>query len=216
MELGWKQRLPIAFGRLELNVFSNKVQDYQNYTFIDNQSVTLNVDEVTVRGLEASIFLRPIDSFELSASYALADTKIDRFIATDPLLGSPATRDYSGKAIPNAPKDTGKVSANYRLDLKEVRLTGRIDANYAGKTFYEIDNVLSSPARWWTDLTISAKRGDWTATLQAQNLTDERWAISAFGQGMTGLLAGLGPGGPFDTFTINRGRKVTFSLRREF
>ena len=216
LELGWKQRLPIAFGRLELNVFSNKVQDYQNYTFIDNQSVTLNVDEVTVRGLEASIFLRPVDSFELSASYALADTKIDRFIATDPLLGSPATRDYSGKAIPNAPKDTGKVSANYRLDLKEVRLTGRIDANYAGKTFYEIDNVLYSPARWWTDLTISAKRGDWTATLQAQNLTDERWAISAFGQGMTGLLAGLGPGGPFDTFTINRGRKVSFSLRREF
>lgn len=93
---------------------------------------------------------------------------------------------------------------------------GRIDANYAGKTFYEIDNLLYSPARWWTDLTISAERGDWTATLQAQNLTDERWAISAFGQGMTGLLAGLGPGGPFDTFTINRGRKVTFSLRREF
>lgn len=216
LELGWKQRLPIAFGRLELNVFSNTVEDYQNYTFIDNQSVTLNVDEVTVRGLEASIILRPIDGLDLSASYALADTKIERFIATDPLLGSPATRDYSGKAIPNAPKDTAKVSAKYKLELKEVRLSGQIDANYAGKTFYEIDNVLYSPARWWTDLTLSAGREAWTATLQAQNLTDERWAISAFGQGMTGLLAGLGPGGPFDTFTINRGRKVTFSLRREF
>jgi outer membrane receptor protein involved in Fe transport len=102
------------------------------------------------------------------------------------------------------------------LNLDEVLLTGGIDANYAGKTFYEIDNVLYSPARWWSDLTFSAKRDQWTATLQAQNLTDERWAISAFGQGMTGLLAGLGPGGPFDTFTINRGRKVTFSLRREF
>lgn len=216
LELGWKQRLPIAFGRLELNVFSNTVEDYQNYTFIDNQSVTLNVDEVTVRGLEASIVLRPIDGLDLSASYALADTKIERFIATDPLLGSPATRDYSGKAIPNAPRDTGRMSAKYQLELKEVRLSGQIDANYAGKTFYEIDNVLYSPARWWTDLTLSAERETWTATLQAQNLTDERWAISAFGQGMTGLLAGLGPGGPFDTFTINRGRKVTFSLRREF
>ncbi len=216
LELGWKQRLPVASGRLELNVFSNKVEDYQNYTFIDNQSVTLNVDEVTVTGLEASILLRPFDGLDLSASYALADTKIDRFIATDPLIGSPATRDYSGKAIPNAPKDTGKVSAQYRRTFGLTDLAGRIDANYAGKTFYEIDNVLYSPARWWTDLTISAERGDWTATLQAQNLTDERWAISAFGQGMTGLLAGLGPGGPFDTFTINRGRKVTFSLRREF
>ncbi|MFN9937795.1 MAG: TonB-dependent receptor [Hyphomonadaceae bacterium] len=216
LELGWKQNLPVASGRLELNIFSNKVEDYQNYTFIDNQSVTLNVEEVTVRGLEASIFLEPLDGLDLSASYALADTKIERFIATDPLLGSPATRDYSGKAIPNAPKDTGKVSAKYGISLDEVSLTGRIDANYAGKTFYEIDNVLYSPARWWTDLTLSARRDAWTATLQAQNLTNERWAISAFGQGMTGLLAGLGPGGPFDTFTINRGRKVTFSLRREF
>ncbi|WP_313587385.1 TonB-dependent receptor plug domain-containing protein [Aquidulcibacter sp.] len=216
LELGWKQRLPIVSGRLELNVFSNKVEDYQNYTFIDNQSVTLNVDEVTVRGLEASIILRPIKGLNLSASYALADTKIDRFIATDPLLGSPATRDYSGKAIPNAPKDTGKISAQYERTFGPIKLTGLIDANYAGMTFYEIDNVLYSPARWWTDLTISAEHGDWTATLQAQNLADERWAISAFGQGMTGLLAGLGPGGPFDTFTINRGRKVTFSLRREF
>jgi len=216
LEMGWKQRLPVPSGRMELNVFSNKVEDYQNYTFIDNQSVTLNVDEVTVTGLEAGILLQPIDGLNLSASYALADTKIVRFIATDPLLGSPATRDYSGKAIPNAPKDTGKVSAKYRLNLDAVRLTGRIDANYAGKTFYEIDNVLYSPARWWTDLTISAEYDTWTTTLQVQNLTDELWAISAFGQGMTGLLAGLGPGGPFDTFTINRGRKVTFSLRREF
>ena len=216
LEGGWKQRLPIASGQLEFNVFSNKVEDYQNYTFIDNQSVTLNVDEVTVRGLEASLVLNPVEGFDLLASYALADTKIERFIATDPLLGSPATRNYSGKIIPNAPRDTGKVSAIYRMGLDKLILTGRIDANYAGKTFYEIDNVLYSPARWWSDLTLSAATGDWTASLQVQNLTDERWAISAFGQGMTGLLAGLGPGGPFDTFTINRGRKITFSLRREF
>lgn len=216
LELGWKQQLPSASGRLEFNIFSNKVEDYQNYTFIDNQSVTLNVDQVSVQGLEASIFLRQIYGLDLSASYALADTKIKRFIATDPLLGSPATRDYSGKAIPNTPKDTGKVSAIYEFEFDGFDLTGRIDANYAGKTFYEIDNVLYSPARWWSDLTLSAERNAWTATFQAQNLTDERWAISAFGQGMTGLLAGLGPGGPFDTFTINRGRKVTFSLRREF
>ena len=63
---------------------------------------------------------------------------------------------------------------------------------------------------------MTAGHQDWTLSLGVQNLEDKRWAISAFGQGMTGLLAGLGPGGPFDTFTINRGRKVTLSLRREF
>ncbi|GBF57303.1 pesticin receptor [Candidatus Phycosocius bacilliformis] len=216
LELGWKQRLPIWAGQFELNLFSNQVEDYQNYTFIDNQSVTLNVDEVTVKGWEASLAIQPVVGLDLAASYALADTKIQRFIATDPLLGSPATRDYSGKAIPNAPRDTGRVTARYGLPLGGFSLTGQIAANYAGKTYYEIDNVLYSPARWWTDLTVTAVHQDWTLSLGVQNLEDKRWAISAFGQGMTGLLAGLGPGGPFDTFTINRGRKVTLSLRREF
>ena len=132
------------------------------------------------------------------------------------MLGSPATRDYSGKAIPNTPRDTSKIWGRFGHQLGESFVSARLDLNYAGKTFYEIDNVLYSPARWWSDFSVQAQRESWTLSANVQNLTDERWAISAFGQGMTGLLAGLGPGGPFDTFTINRGRKLTVSLRREF
>jgi iron complex outermembrane receptor protein len=216
LEVGLKRRFEPWASRLELAAFSNQVEDYQNYTFIDNQSVTLNVDAVTVRGFEASVIVQPASGLDLSASYALADTKIKRFIATDPLLGSPATRDYSGKAIPNTPRDTGKIWGRYGHKLGESFVSARLDLNYAGKTFYEIDNVLYSPARWWSDFRVQAQQDSWTLSVNVQNLTNERWAISAFGQGMTGLLAGLGPDGPFDTFTINRGRKLTVSLRREF
>jgi iron complex outermembrane recepter protein len=214
-ELGAKVRGLPLWGRLDVAVYSNTVTDYQNYTFIDNQSVTLNVDEVLVKGFEASGSFKPIDSLTLGASYALTNSEIQRFIATDPLLGSPATRNYSGKEVPNAPRDTGKVWAEHGFPAGEFEITLRADANYAGKTFYEIDNVLYSPSRWWADLNLSARREDWSLSLKAENLTDERWAISAFGQGMTGLLAGLGPGGPFDTFTINRGRRVSLTLRKE-
>jgi iron complex outermembrane recepter protein len=214
-EIGAKMRnLPLS-GRLELAIYSNTVTDYQNYTFIDNQSVTLNVDEVLVNGFEASGSFKPFNSLTLGASYALTDSEIQRFIATDPLLGSPATRDYTGKAVPNAPRDTGKVWGEHIFPLEAYQVTIRADANYAGKTFYEIDNVLYSPSRWWADLTLVLKREDWAFTVKAENITDKRWAISAFGQGMTGLLAGLGPGGPFDTFTINRGRRVSLTLRKE-
>jgi iron complex outermembrane recepter protein len=202
---------------LQLAAFSNRVTDYQNYTFIDGQSVTLSVDEVTVKGFEASISAFVFNRTKLGASYALAQSEIQRFIATDPLLGSPATRNYTGKAVPNAPRDTGRVFGEFATDVGQYSVKARIDANYAGKTFYEIDNVLYSPSRWWADLNLSAyhRDKDWSLSLKAENFTDERWAISAFGQGMTGLLAGLGPGGPFDTFTINRGRRISLTLRKE-
>jgi hypothetical protein len=146
----------------------------------------------------------------------LAQGKIKSFRSTDPLLGSPATRDYSGKTLPNAPRDTAKIWGVFSSAFKETRVEVRLDANYAGTTFYEIDNVLRSPPRWWADVALNADASVWTVSLKAENVTDERWAISAFGQGTTGLLAGLGPGGPFDTFTINRGRKISVGLRREF
>jgi iron complex outermembrane recepter protein len=215
-ELGAKLRnLPLR-GQVDFAVYSNAVTDFQNYTFIDNQSVTLNVDEVLVKGFEVSGSIAPLQAVKLGVSYALTDAEIQRFVATDPLLGSPATRDYTSKSVPNAPRETGKVWAQWSPSVGNYELTARIDANYAGKTFYEIDNVLYSPARWWMDLNLSAKRNDWTLSLKAENITDERWAISAFGQGMTGLLAGLGPGGPFDTFTINRGRRVSLGLKKDF
>lgn len=215
-EIGAKlDSLPLE-GRIDGAVFSNRVKDFQFYSFIDNQSVTLNVDEVLVTGFEASASFTPLPQVRLGASYALAPGKIKSFRSTDPLLGSPATRDYSGKTLPNAPRDTAKIWGVFSSAFKETRVEVRLDANHAGTTFYEIDNVLRSPPRWWADVTLNADASVWTVSLKAENVTDERWAISAFGQGTTGLLAGLGPGGPFDTFTINRGRKISVGLRREF
>jgi len=48
------------------------------------------------------------------------------------------------------------------------------------------------------------------------NLFDRRWAISAFGQQQIALLLGLGPGGPFDSFTINSGRQFGAGLTVRF
>jgi outer membrane receptor protein involved in Fe transport len=99
-------------------------------------------------------------------------------------------------------------------DLQQADLS--LTLNGAGETFYEIDNALRSPPRAWWDAQISHSVRGLTLTLWGRNITDERWAISAFGQGMLPLLQGLGPGGPFDTFTINRGRQVGVSVRRNF
>jgi iron complex outermembrane recepter protein len=213
-EAGAKLRNLPMNGQMDVAIYANAVTDFQNYTFIDNQSVTLNVDEVLVKGFEVSGAFVPAGYVKVGGSYALTDSEIQRFIATDPLLGSPATRNYTGKAVPNAPRETAKLWGQVTPSFGTAVVTLRLDANYAGTTFYEIDNVLRSPPRWWGDLNVSVEQGSWTLSFKAENITDARWAISAFGQGMTGLLAGLGPGGPFDTFTINRGRRLSLSLKR--
>jgi iron complex outermembrane recepter protein len=201
---------------LALSLYHNDVRDWQNYTFIDGQSVTLNVPEVTNKGIEIEGRLAAA-GFDLTASGAWLDARIGRFIATDPLLGSPATRNYTGRRLPNAPRFSGNVTVQRTFDAGDISVTPALTVHHAGTTWYEIDNVLRSPARSWADVSLTVQfPDDWSLSVLGENITNERWAVSAFGQGMTGLLAGLGPGGPFDTFTINRGAVWKVELRRDF
>jgi iron complex outermembrane receptor protein len=202
--------------RANLAAFDNDVSDWQNYTFIDNRSVTLNVPEVTIRGLEADVTIQGGD-WAAGAAVATLDATIGRFVATDPLLGSPATRDYSGNTIPNVPERAANAWVEATFRGQGYSFVPRLTARYAGRTVYEIDNVLYSPSRVWLDFSVTLNPdANWNLTLRGENITDQRWAVSAFGQGMTGLLAGLGPDGPFDTFTINRGAVWTVAVQHRF
>jgi iron complex outermembrane receptor protein len=228
-ELGLKSRLGDG-GRIEATIFRSRIEEFQSYTFLDGNSVTLNVDLVDIEGVEASARTPAwqIAAGEASLSFgaAIADARIAAYRAPDPIRPG-GVRDYSGKRVPNAPLLTATAGAAFERTLADRwRLAARADLNATGETFYEIDNVLRSPAKSWLDARISLSRaplsfdgpraGKWSLSVWGKNITDERWAISAFGQGMLPLLAGLGPGGPFDTYTINRGRQIGVELKREF
>ncbi len=197
----------------EAAIFATDLSNYQNYTFLDGQSVTLSVDEVTIAGGEVIAGLGGAQgpwTWRLDWFWALADAEIDRFTAPDPIVPG-GLRDYSGRQAPNIPAWTGQASGS----LARGPFAAFLALNATGETFFEIDNALRSPPKTWLDARLSAQAGGWTVSLWAQNLTDERWAISAFGQGMLPLLQGLGPGGPFDTFTINRGRRFGLELVKD-
>ncbi|MFZ4070792.1 MAG: TonB-dependent receptor [Caulobacterales bacterium] len=230
-ELGVKGRL--GAGRFVLqvdaNLFRSDISNYQNYTFLDAQSVTLNVGSVRVDGAELFFALtglqRGRDAFDLRGGFALANARIGRFIAPDPLIAS-AQRDYTGARVPNAPQWTATAGLDWRRDMASGDIGANLTLNATGKTFYEIDNALRSPPKTWLDARLWLQRqprsfdgrhaDPWRVSVWGRNITDERWAISAFGQGMLPLLAGLGPDGPFDTFTLNRGRQWGVELSRTF
>jgi iron complex outermembrane recepter protein len=206
IEFGAKFRDLPGDGRLEASIFRTRTDDFQSYTFLDGNSVTLSVDEAQTLGVEIAGGFRPAPGWIVEGAFAFADAEVVRYVAPDPLIAG-RTRDYSGKQIPNAPLWTATAGVQRVFIAGPVRLTLRADLNATGKTVYEIDNALTSPAKAWLDLKADAARGPWMLTLWAKNVSDERWAISAFGQNMLPLLAGLGPNGPFDTFTLNRGRQ---------
>jgi outer membrane receptor protein involved in Fe transport len=207
-------KLTVAGVRLDGAAYVSRIGDFQSYTFLENQSVTLNVDEVTVRGLELA-FDTSRASWRLTGSAAVTEAEIDRYVAPDPILPG-ALRDYSGLAPANVPEWQWTLGAERTRRIPFGELRARADLNGVGRVNYTLDNVLHAPPRVTLDGRTEARFGRWTASAWVKNVTDERWALSAFGQTMLPLLLGLGPGGPFDTYTINRGREFGVTLEARF
>jgi iron complex outermembrane receptor protein len=63
--------------------YVSRISDYQSYTFLENNSVTLNVDAVNVRGLEAAFEL-PRGDWRFSGSGAVTKAEIDRLCRAGP------------------------------------------------------------------------------------------------------------------------------------
>jgi len=210
LEAGMRWRTADRAHRIEGQAFVNRIDDYQNYTFLDGQSVTFNVDRVEVHGIEITHSSRLAANFELLSAWALADAEVLRWVAPDPFLAG-ATSDYSGNQVPKVPE----WGANLGLGWSRDGWSAQARVGAEGRTFFEIDNRLVSPARVWLDLNATIPLGRADLTVWGRNVTDERWAISAFGQTMLPLLQGLGPAGPFDTFTVNRPRSFGVALRIE-
>jgi iron complex outermembrane receptor protein len=211
-EVGAKRSRPGLY--LEVAAYLGRIGDYQSYTFLENQSVTLNVGQVATAGLEATFEARR-GPWRLSGSAAVAEAEIQDYVAPDPLIVG-ALRDYSGLRPTNVPEHQWTVGLERvsNFGLGEVR--ARADVTGVGDIAYTLDNVLHAPARITGDARLEGSFGRWTASALVKNLTDERWAVSAFGQTMLALLQNLGPGGPFDTYTINRGREFGVSLEARF
>lgn len=205
-------------GRLVANLagFHTRYEDLQYFAFIGANSLAFNADRADIWGVEFSGVARLIANLTLDASFSLTDSKIEQLTAPDPV--NPAVLvDYAGRSTPNNPRNALNIGAQYEWPVApDARLVLRADWRHLGRIYYEIDNVLHSPGRDSLDARIAYETPHWSLAFWGKNLTDERWAISAFGQGQVAFLAGLGPGGPFDSFTINKGRQYGATLGLRF
>ncbi len=217
LETGLKARL--ADGRVNLSLagFVTDYDNFQNTVFLGN-SVVLSVPQVNVRGLEASLQAELGAGLSLNGGLAYTRSRVDRYTTPNPTpeAGEPAILDLAGKRTPNAPDWTLNGGVAWQGNVGPATIDARVDVSHVSRVDFEIDNILHSPGYTTVDARLAARHGAWTIDVWAKNLFDRRWAVSAFGQQQLPLLLGLGPNGPFDSFTINAGRQFGASATYRF
>ncbi|MDR7156968.1 iron complex outermembrane receptor protein [Sphingobium xenophagum] len=206
-------------GRLRGSIagFVTDYSNFQNTVFLGN-SVVLSVSQVDVHGLEASGDVALGAGFRVDGGIAWTHSRTGRYLTPNPTPepGEPAIVDMSGKRTPNAPDWTVNGGIGWQGTAGPALVDARLSVAYVSRVDFEIDNILHTPGYTSVDGRVGVTQGAWTFDIWAKNLFDKRWAISAFGQQQLPLLLGLGPNGPFDSFTINTGRQFGASAAVKF
>ncbi|CDO36503.1 TonB-dependent receptor [Novosphingobium sp. KN65.2] len=217
LEAGVKGRLAGGRVRLALAGFVTDYSNFQNTVFLGN-SVVLSVPKVDVHGLEASAQAELGLGFRLDGAAAWTHSRVGRYTTPNPTPepGEPATIDLTGNRTPNAPDWTLNGGIGWQGDAGPTKVDARLSVAYVSRVDFEIDNILHTPGYASVDGRVGVDFGPWSLEVWAKNLFDKRWAISAFGQQQLPLLLGLGPDGPFDSFTINSGRQFGVGATHRF
>lgn len=217
LEAGIKSRLADGRVRLALAGFITDYSNFQNTVFLGN-SVVLSVPKVNVHGLEASAQAELGLGFSVDGGAAWTRSRVGHYTTPNPTPepGEPLILDLTGKRTPNAPDWTLNGGLGWQGDAGRARIDARLSVAYVSRVDFEIDNILHTPGYASVDGRIGVDLGPWGLEIWAKNLFDKRWAISAFGQQQLPLLLGLGPNGPFDSFTINPGRQFGVGATRRF
>ncbi|WP_085809181.1 TonB-dependent receptor [Sphingomonas sp. TZW2008] len=196
-EVGLKNTLFDGMLTLNLAAFYAKYDNFQanNPDLVAGVVVTrfTNAGEVSTRGVEADLVLRPIDDLSISGGIAYTDAKVDQFFVAP---GAAATAVIpSGTSLPFAPKWKGSLGVDYR-----VRTGGAFDIYLGANGNYQSKQLaLFSPDAVQRRLgtidgyglvNLSAGVGDqddrFRLTFQVRNLFDQSYAAAIQNGGPAG------------------------------
>lgn len=177
-ELGIKNTFLDGKGRLNLAFFN---YDYSNLivgNLVGTAVANTNIPKSRVRGLEAELVYTPVDPLRLEASLGLLDASVrSDFLSSDPARGS-ARFQLQGNQLPNAPRRTLKLAAEYTIDAgDDWAVRPRIDF-YSQSGFHSREfNVPADRVGSWSQLDASvniANSGkNWSVTAFVKNLTNQ-------------------------------------------
>ena len=180
-QIDWeKQQLTLPFGYITV------AGDPDGSTSIQNAG------ETRVNGFEIDLNYRVTENLDFRLAYSYIDSEIRDFLDpvtediydTDGLVGEfDMAGDYNGQVAgnraPQSPKNKATLTGSYSRPVSnELSWFLRADVSFESKRFAQVHNLASSGDRTLVNLRTGIERDNWTVTLWAENLFDERTPLS--------------------------------------
>ncbi len=180
----------------DLSFFYAQFDDYQVHQLMDlGGGVTAislkNAAEVTSKGMELEIVLKPISDLKIDAGLSLLDATFDEFPG-----GGIAGADASGNELPYAPGFTCNIGIEYVLPVNmfAAELMIRGDYFHTDDYYTQVSNVKSYPLTAGgsvpfdfvesydllsVTVALSSMKKGWETFLWAKNITDESYVTDS-------------------------------------
>lgn len=141
--------------------------------------VTINARKARIQGVEFDVLARPVAQLDLNASFGYTDSKIKDFDGSGL---------YDGQPLPNMPKSTLNLGAQYSLPVSAaITAKARLDYYRSGViSFQDFQNnaapnqYLYQPGYGTFDGQLALESKRWALTLYGKNLGDRHYASSAY------------------------------------
>ena len=193
-------------GRLVANgtLFNMKFKDLQESAFDSTieSFVTNNAGSATSRGFEGTLTWLPIDTLELSSSFAYLEAKYDNYkgaacLALDPISvcnpadsnpadpNSVVNHNIAGLPLLYASKWTGNVQAHHTLPISDnlqvdTTLVASLRTKYFDSTDYDPNyGIQPTYVKLDARVQLGASDGKWDVAVVGKNLTDQLTVGSA-------------------------------------
>jgi outer membrane receptor protein involved in Fe transport len=178
-EIGFKADTADRLLSMDIAVFYTDWEDIQVSTQRGTPAVGvyLNTPAASVWGSELSVAMRPLSELTFSGAVAYTDAEL-----SEP---APDLRGAEGERLPNVPRLTATLSADYELPMDRFRPTVGVSmrhvsdrtASYNANT---VNRQYRLPSYEALDLRAGMELGSVALQLNVRNLLDERGQLSAY------------------------------------
>jgi iron complex outermembrane recepter protein len=171
-EAGWKTQW--LNNRIELNGAVFHYQ-YKNQQIIDirpnGEQPLINLGKSKIDGGELEFAARPVESLTVRIGLATLDAKVQQGALEGGLI------NVSGKFLPNAPKFSGTLSADWNfVNWSAVGMTAHADSNYSSRQYFELLNE---------NRIAQVPYALVNARLMLHPVTGSKWELAAWGRNLT-------------------------------